>query len=175
MSSAHVYLRLKDGQTIEDIPAAVLEECAQLVKSNSIEGSKASSVMVSYTPFQNLRKDQRMDVGQVGFHNDKSVRRTRVEKTDKDMVKRLNKTKVDRSPDTLGEEKEAHVKELLRRVKASRAASRKEEAVLELERKVEREARSYDRLFDETKMKSNIKTDGAFDSQAAAAAEEDFM
>ncbi len=37
LSSAHVYLRLNAGQTIDDIPAAVLEDAAQLVKANSIQ------------------------------------------------------------------------------------------------------------------------------------------
>ena len=34
LSSAHVYVRLQPGQTIDDIPGAVLEDCAQLVKAN---------------------------------------------------------------------------------------------------------------------------------------------
>ena len=38
MSSAHVYLRLHKGQTIDDISEGVLEDCAQLVKANSIQG-----------------------------------------------------------------------------------------------------------------------------------------
>lgn len=38
MSSAHVYLRLHKGQNIDDIPEGVLEDCAQLVKANSIQG-----------------------------------------------------------------------------------------------------------------------------------------
>lgn len=38
MSSAHVYVRLKKGQTIDDISEGLLEDCAQLVKANSIQG-----------------------------------------------------------------------------------------------------------------------------------------
>ena len=38
LSSAHVYLRLKEGQTIDDIPEDVLQDCLQLVKANSIQG-----------------------------------------------------------------------------------------------------------------------------------------
>ena len=37
-SSAHVYLRLKPGDTMDNIPEQVLEDCCQLVKANSIEG-----------------------------------------------------------------------------------------------------------------------------------------
>jgi hypothetical protein len=38
MSSAHVYLRLNKGQTMDSISEGVLEDCAQLVKANSIQG-----------------------------------------------------------------------------------------------------------------------------------------
>lgn len=38
MSSAHVYVRLNKGQTIDDISEGLLEDCAQLVKANSIQG-----------------------------------------------------------------------------------------------------------------------------------------
>jgi hypothetical protein len=38
LSSAHVYLRLQAGQSWQDIPMALLEDCAQLTKANSIEG-----------------------------------------------------------------------------------------------------------------------------------------
>lgn len=37
-SSAHVYMRLNPGETIDSIPPNVLEDCCQLVKANSIEG-----------------------------------------------------------------------------------------------------------------------------------------
>ena len=40
LSSAHVYLRLPDGCKMEDIPADTLEDCAQLVKQNSIQGER---------------------------------------------------------------------------------------------------------------------------------------
>lgn len=49
MSSAHVYLRLNKGQTFDDIPEGVLEDCAQLVKANSIQGKYFYPVNV--TPY----------------------------------------------------------------------------------------------------------------------------
>ena len=64
LSSAHVYLRLPVGRSIDDIPADTLEDCAQLVKANSIQGSKAASVDVVYTHWANLRKTASMEVGQ---------------------------------------------------------------------------------------------------------------
>ena len=41
LSSAHVYVRLPDGESWEDIPKPLLEDCAQLTKANSIEGEDA--------------------------------------------------------------------------------------------------------------------------------------
>lgn len=38
LSSAHVYLRLPKGCTMDDIEPDTLEDCAQLVKDNSIKG-----------------------------------------------------------------------------------------------------------------------------------------
>ena len=48
MSSAHVYLRLHKGQTFDDIPEGVLEDCAQLVKANSIQGKFLFSCSVLF-------------------------------------------------------------------------------------------------------------------------------
>ena len=38
LSSAHVYLRMPESMTWDKIPEALLVDCAQLVKANSIEG-----------------------------------------------------------------------------------------------------------------------------------------
>jgi hypothetical protein len=61
-------------------------------------GCKLSSVDVVYTPWSNLRKTQGMDVGQVGFHSQKLVKKVVVEKKN-DIVNRLNKTKTESHPD----------------------------------------------------------------------------
>lgn len=39
LSSAHVYLRLREGETWDTIPEELLQDCAQLTKANSIEGA----------------------------------------------------------------------------------------------------------------------------------------
>lgn len=50
LSSAHVYLRLQDGQTIKEIPQELIEDCCQLVKANSIEvsweGFRATAILL---------------------------------------------------------------------------------------------------------------------------------
>jgi hypothetical protein len=38
LSSAHVYLRMNEGDSWETIPKDLLTDCAQLTKANSIEG-----------------------------------------------------------------------------------------------------------------------------------------
>lgn len=40
LSSAHVYVRLREGETWENIEQSLLVDCAQLTKANSIEGKK---------------------------------------------------------------------------------------------------------------------------------------
>jgi len=71
----------------------VLEDAAQLVKANSIEGNKMNDIDVVYTMWSNLKKTQGMEVGQVGFHKDKDVRKIHVAKRINAIVNRLNKTK----------------------------------------------------------------------------------
>ncbi|CAL1280683.1 unnamed protein product, partial [Larinioides sclopetarius] len=73
LSSAHVYLRLQKNQTIDEIPPALLQDCAQLVKANSIQGCKKNNIQVVYTEWSNLKKTGDMVVGQVSFHNSKKV------------------------------------------------------------------------------------------------------
>ncbi|KAL6207745.1 hypothetical protein ACLB2K_018699 [Fragaria x ananassa] len=99
MSSAHVYVRLHKGQTIDDISEGLLEDCVQLVKANSIQGNKVNNIDVVYTPWSNLKKTASMDVGQVGFYSSKMVWTVRVEKRINEIVNRLNRTKVERKPD----------------------------------------------------------------------------
>lgn len=81
------------GQTLDDVPMAVIEDAAQLVKANSIEGNKMNDIDVVYTLWENLHKTESMDVGQVGFHRQKDVRKIRVSKRCNDIVNRLKKTK----------------------------------------------------------------------------------
>ncbi|XP_050526835.1 coiled-coil domain-containing protein 25 [Daktulosphaira vitifoliae] len=91
MSSAHVYLRLKENQTLEDIPEKLLQDACQLVKANSIKGCKMHEVSVVYTMWSNLKKLPGMKPGEVSFHNSNVVKKMIVKK-DKAVVNRLNKT-----------------------------------------------------------------------------------
>ncbi|TKA80410.1 hypothetical protein B0A49_01187 [Cryomyces minteri] len=126
LSSAHVYVRLRDGETWDSIPPALLEDCAQLTKANSIEGNKKDNVTVIYTPWSNLKKDGSMAVGQ--------VKKVHVPQRENPTINRLNKTKVERFPD-LRQEKQDREKELRRKDKALSLARQKEEARVAKERR----------------------------------------
>jgi hypothetical protein len=107
LSSAHVYVRMPEGQTFDDMPKEVIEDCAQLVKANSIQGCKQSSVDVVYTSWSNLKKTADMVAGQIGFHSDKAVHKVKVERKINAILNRLNKTKVEKKDVNLMAEKEA--------------------------------------------------------------------
>lgn len=158
LSSAHVYLRLKPEEALDNVPPEVLVDCAQLVKANSIQGNKMNSIQIVYTMWDNLKKTGDMDVGQVGFHRQKDVRLIKVEKRINEIVNRLNKTKVEKFPD-LKEEKED--RDRSERNKAKKLMKeQKEKEKLELKkRKEEQSLRSYDSLFDNSEMQSNQNID----------------
>jgi hypothetical protein len=73
LSSAHIYVRLPEGEDWEKMTKELLVDCAQLTKANSIEGNKKDNVTVVYTPWSNLKKDGSMAVGQVGFRDQRKV------------------------------------------------------------------------------------------------------
>ncbi|XP_072170192.1 coiled-coil domain-containing protein 25-like [Diadema setosum] len=154
LSSAHVYLRLKKGQTMDDIPGSVLEDCAQLVKANSIQGSKMNDIAVVYTPWENLKKTGDMAVGQVGFKKAKEVRTVKVAKKISEIVNRLNKTKKELKPD-LRLEKEARDREEREEAKKELKEKRKQEEEMLKKKKEQAELRSYKSLMREENMTSN--------------------
>ncbi|KAI0562735.1 hypothetical protein FGB62_54g121 [Gracilaria domingensis] len=154
LSSAHVYLRLKDGETIDSIPEGVLEDCVQLVKHNSIEGNKMNSVAVVYTYWSNLKKTGDMDVGQVSFHRIGDVKRVTVEKRVNEIVNRLNRTKTEAHPD-LAQEKTNRAKYLNKIAREQMRKNAEREKALREQRQQEKEARSYDRIHQSKDMTSN--------------------
>lgn len=159
LSSAHVYLRLKPGETLDDIPEAVLTDCAQLVKANSIQGSKSNNIDVVYTMFGNLKKTAGMDSGQVGFHKGKEVRKIHVEKKIGEIVNRLNKTKNEViKPDLRGQREERDSQE---RAKAKEQDRLRRQAEREEQTRKEEEAerRSYSNLLKSENMTTNAEQD----------------
>ncbi|KAF3446443.1 hypothetical protein FNV43_RR11622 [Rhamnella rubrinervis] len=172
MSSAHVYVRLHRGQTIDGISEALLEDCAQLVKANSIQGNKVNNIDVVYTPWSNLKKSASMDVGQVGFYNPKMVRTVRVEKRINEVVNRLNRTKVERTPDLKAEREAVNAAERAERKQQLREKKRREE-MERLEKERQAELRSYKGLMVSENMTSNKQIASA--SKSLQELEEDFI
>ncbi|KAK3024264.1 hypothetical protein RJ639_043958 [Escallonia herrerae] len=161
MSSAHVYVRLHKGQTIDNISEALLEDW-----------NKVNNIDVVYTPWQNLKKTASMDVGQVGFHNSKMVRTVRVEKRINEVVNRLNRTKVERKPDLKAEREAVNAAERAERKLQLRDKKRREE-IDRLEKEKQADVRSYKNLMVADKMTSN--KDIASTHKSLQEMEEDFM
>lgn len=107
LSSAHVYLRLPDGITMDTIPKDILMECCQLVKENSRDGKKKDKVNVCYTPWENLNKTSSMEVGEVGFKDQKLVLTVSGVCRDLEILKRLRKTMTEKIVD-FEKEKESY-------------------------------------------------------------------
>ncbi|KAK8161886.1 hypothetical protein IWX90DRAFT_488389 [Phyllosticta citrichinensis] len=166
LSSAHIYLRLPEGSTWEDIPADLLQDCAQLTKANSIEGNKKDNVTIIYTPWSNLKKDGSMAVGQVGFKDNKKVKRVYVAARENPIVNRLNKTKVEKYPD-LQMEREDRLRELRKKDRAAVQERKKEEARIAKERK--EMAWRRDHAYDD------VHTDDAVLAASNQDREEDFL
>ncbi|KAJ4351795.1 Coiled-coil domain-containing protein 25 [Didymosphaeria variabile] len=164
LSSAHIYVRLPEGQDWESIDQGLLVDCAQLTKANSIEGNKKDNIIIVYTPWSNLKKDGSMAVGQVGFKDQRKVKRIHVEKRENPIVNRLNKTKTEKYPD-LAMEKEARQKELRKKDRVAQQARKKEEALIMKERKEQKYQKdhAYDDLFTEENMASASNQDRSED------------
>eukprot|EP01104_Vermistella_antarctica_P005268 TRINITY_DN1572_c0_g1_i1.p2 TRINITY_DN1572_c0_g1~~TRINITY_DN1572_c0_g1_i1.p2 ORF type:complete len:219 (-),score=73.52 TRINITY_DN1572_c0_g1_i1:1287-1919(-) len=153
LSSAHVYLRLKEGETVDDIPEDVLRDCNQLVKANSIQGCKLADVGVVYTAWSNLKKNSSMAVGQVGFKKSKEVFTVRVKK-ENTIWRRLEKTKREEDTDfkSVREAYDAGQRSVAREANRSQKQQDKEAKAESLR---QAELRSYKSIMVEEKMTSN--------------------
>mmetsp|Transcript_15141 Transcript_15141/g.46633 ORF Transcript_15141/g.46633 Transcript_15141/m.46633 type:complete len:233 (+) Transcript_15141:1-699(+) len=159
-SSAHIYLRLPAGsvdlmnikdkaaakekllEAVASVPEKVIMEMAQLTKANSIEGCKASEVDIVYTPFLNLKKEERMDTGQVGFKDESFRTLLKHVERDKEMVKQLEKTREEKQVDFAKEKEQRDSEERARRKRFNEQEKQrqKEEARQHAEQK---ELKSY--------------------------------
>ncbi|KAI0181317.1 DUF814-domain-containing protein [Hypoxylon sp. FL1284] len=156
LSSAHIYLRLNEGDTWDNIPQDLLMDLAQLTKANSIEGNKKDNITVIYTPWSNLKKDGSMAVGQVSFKDQRRVKKVLVAQRENVIINRLNKTKVEKQPD-LQQEREDHRRELRKRDQAAQQVRRKEEAKVQKERQEKKwqKDHAYDDLFTDENMEAS--------------------
>ena len=98
-SSAHVYLRLENLESLECIPQDLFDEMCQLTKANSIEGSKKHAVDVVYTFADNLLKRTGMAEGQVGFKIESQRKIAKNVNKDREIYNALKKSKREEFPD----------------------------------------------------------------------------
>jgi len=174
LSSAHVYLRLQDGTDWEAIPEETLKECAQLVKANSIQGCKMNDVPIVYTPWSNLKKTARMLVGQVGFHDDKLIRKCVVDKKDNDVIRRLNKTKREEDMASFVREKEDWDKEQRKQERMRKQERQRHEKEQASEHQRMKQLQSYSGIMDTDAHMTSAKDMGS-QYQSAEDYEDDFM
>eukprot|EP01130_Rhizamoeba_saxonica_P016485 TRINITY_DN7630_c0_g1_i1.p1 TRINITY_DN7630_c0_g1~~TRINITY_DN7630_c0_g1_i1.p1 ORF type:complete len:211 (-),score=45.49 TRINITY_DN7630_c0_g1_i1:23-655(-) len=158
LPSAHVYLRLPKGQTIDDCPPELIEECSHLCKNNSTKGSKLTNVKIMYTSWNNLYKPNGTSPGAVSYHNSDEIRYFTVKpKRVNAILNRLNRTKTERvNPDLATEQQQRFREDHLenKRRRREEIAREKEEARL---RKLERDQKHYVDFFDEDEMVSNAE------------------
>ena len=185
LSSAHVYLRLERGPNLrqfretgklDHLPEA-LSDCVQLVKANSIEGSKQSRVAVVYTPWDNLKKSGDMAVGQVGFHDLKKVVTVPHVERDREAINRINKTKIveeKHESDLQAEREEFDRIVIAKKKELAREEAKEKQAQREAFEKVKHE-RDYARLFERGAEGNVTGIKPTEDAKAAVQFEEDFM
>ena len=177
LSSAHVYLRMRPDQTLDDLSPEAIQECGQLVKANSIEGCKLKECNVLYTRWKNLNKTGDMDVGSIGFKDPSRKRTIKIVK-DNVIVNRLNRTKEEKTLSQndfaeLQQARDAEIRVLARVEKKQAVAAAKMERTEHVKAK---ELKSYAAFMKPEKMKEiATKYGSTIDGSAAKAYEEDFM
>lgn len=77
---------------IDNLPEESIEDMCQIVKHNSIKGSKLASCKIIYTPHSNLKKTFEMEAGAVTNHDNTLQRSRRCDKN-RLRIKELEKTK----------------------------------------------------------------------------------
>lgn len=120
-----------------------------------------NDVDVVYTSWGNLKKTQGMEVGQVGFHKEREVRKIKVAKRNNEIINRLKKTKTEAHPDFRAERENRDRMEREDKKKVLNEQKEKEKMEKKLMQE-EAELRSYNSLFVTENMKLN--TDDGNDS-----------
>ena len=127
LSSAHVYFRVSThagpipvtGIPIDDLPEASVEDMCQIVKHNSIKGTKMASCKIVYTPHSNLKKEFTMDSGTVTYHDTRLCRFRRCDK-DRQRIKEIERSKVERTNVDYFAEMKANERRIIERKKRDR-------------------------------------------------------
>lgn len=104
--------------------------------------------------WENLKKTPDMEAGQVAYHNEKAVKKIRVEKRRNEIINRLNRTKTEEYPD-LREQREKRDDIERQQQKACLRSQRELEKEIEKKRLLEQELRSYSTLLKAENMSTN--------------------
>lgn len=158
---------------MDNIHPEVVEDCAQLVKAGSIKGNKVNNLDIIYTMASNLRKGGDMDVGTVGFKDDKAVKKVRVERRINEIVNRLKKTEKELFPD-LAAERDAYDKEQQGKARAVAAVRRAAEKAAKEEAQREKDRHDYSRIMREEDMITVSELKAKYEDNPQAY-EDDFM
>ena len=181
-SSAHVYLRLPNGPVLNEfrqtgslshIPQT-LDDCLQIVKINSIEGKKKSSIDIIYTEFKNLKKNDSMDVGQVGFLDKKKVAFVKNIASNRDIILRLKKSNYQDFPDLEKMRKEHDYLTIQLQKKQTKEAILKKNQEIE-QLKKEKESYSYRTMFNDDHNLLISNTEQCSSNNSVIVFEENFM
>ena len=93
-----------------------------------------------------MRKDQTMDTGTIGFHNQKDVRKKIGVSRDRLIVNRIEKTKVEGNPDFRKERADRDANELREKKKAFKEQRIREKEEMEANKRRQEEL-SYEWVF----------------------------
>ena len=152
LSSAHVYVRMPRGRGFDNLTPEMVSECCHLVKANSIQGCKQNDVTIVYTPWSNLKKTAGMEVGQVGFHDDRLRRYFTVDRKDTAILNRLERTRVECDDVDFRAAREQRDAEVRRQDRMEEAQQREEAKRVEEERRRLHEQKHYTSLMAEANM-----------------------
>ncbi|EAS02398.1 coiled-coil protein (macronuclear) [Tetrahymena thermophila SB210] len=157
LSSAHVYLRLNEGEEWTNIDEKLIQECCQLVKENSIQGKKKDKVDIVYTPWSNLHKTNNMEVGAIGFHSENLRKKVRDITRDKDIVKAIIKTEREEEKPDFRDLKEKHILELKRKRFKEFKEQQKKEDEENKQKLLEKQSKNYNYLNENKEMMTSNK------------------
>eukprot|EP00877_Chromochloris_zofingiensis_P013082 jgi/Chrzof1/8027/UNPLg00072.t1 len=104
-----------------------------------------------------------MDIGQIGFHDQRNVLKVKVEKKMKDVINRLEKTRQERNPD-LQAEKQAYEDQSRGKRRAEERAQRQLDKQAKEEERCMAEMRSYKTRMKEDNMVSNTELKDKYSS-----------
>eukprot|EP00835_Amoeboradix_gromovi_P005895 NODE_609_length_6055_cov_0.342622.p1 type:complete len:239 gc:universal NODE_609_length_6055_cov_0.342622:5361-4645(-) len=134
------------------IPDQILQECGQLVKGNSIKGSKEDAVDVIYTPCWNLKRTKGMETGSVLFMKNTLVKKIRIER-DSQLLKKLCKTRIERNEDYFKKVKSDYYASLIAMVR-NHKLNVKNESIKQKELKTAKD-QAYVDMFDDNDYRTN--------------------